>query len=182
MDAEQLRIEEDLRGQIGRDVHCDDLFTQMYASDASIFELPPLAVARPRTREDVAALVRYASSRSMPIYARGAGTGLAGDSLGRGLVVDFSRYFRRILAIDDETVTVRPGVALPQLNERLQKAGGIFGRDPANEQVTTMGSVIALDGSGSHWPVYGSARSHVRELEVVLADGKIVRLSRHAVP
>lgn len=182
MDAEQLRIEEDLRGQIEGDVHCDDLFTQMYASDASIFELPPLAVARPRTREDVAALVRYASSRSMPIYARGAGTGLAGDSLGRGLVIDFSRYFRRIIAIDDETVTVQPGVVLAQLNDRLQKVGRLFGPDPSAEQVTTMGSVIALDASGSHWPVYGSARSHVRELEVVLADGKIVRLSRHALP
>jgi FAD/FMN-containing dehydrogenase/Fe-S oxidoreductase len=182
MDAEQLRIEEDLRGQIEGDVHCDDLFTQMYASDASIFELRPLAVARPRSREDVAALVRYASSRSLPIYARGAGTGLAGDSLGRGLVVDFSRYMRRILALDDQTVTVQPGVVLGQLNERLQKAGRTFGPDPANEQVTTMGSVIALDGSGSHWPAYGSARRHVRELEAVLADGQIVRLSRHAVP
>jgi FAD/FMN-containing dehydrogenase/Fe-S oxidoreductase len=182
MDAEQLRIEEDLRGQIEGDVYCDDLFTQMYASDASIFELRPLAVARPRTREDVAALVRYASSRSLPIFARGAGTGLAGDSLGRGLVVDFSRYFRRILAVDDDSVVVQPGVVLGQLNERLLKIGRIFGPDPAAEQVTTMGSVIALDASGSHWPVYGSARSHVRELEVVLADGKIVRLARHALP
>jgi FAD/FMN-containing dehydrogenase/Fe-S oxidoreductase len=180
MDAEQNRIEEDLRGQIKGDVHCDDLFTQMYATDASIFELTPLGVVRPRSREDVAAIVRYASSRGIPLFARGAGSGLAGDSLGRGLIIDFSRHMRRILSIDDETVTVQPGVVLGSLNERLHKVGRIFGPDPASEQVTTMGSVVALDASGSHWPAYGSARRHVRELEVVLADGQIARLGRHS--
>jgi FAD/FMN-containing dehydrogenase/Fe-S oxidoreductase len=182
MDAERLRLEEDLRGQIAGDVHCDDLFVQMYASDASLFELPPLGVVRPRTRNDVAAVVRYASSRGIPLFARGAGSGLAGDSLGRGLVIDFSRYFRRILSIDDETATVQPGVGLAQLNERLRKIGRLFGPDPASEEVTTMGSVIALDASGSHWPAYGSARRHLRELEVVLADGQIVRLRRQPLP
>lgn len=182
MDAEQLRIEEDLRGQVDGDVRCDDLFVQMYASDGSIFETPPLGVVRPRTREGVAALVRYASTRGIPLFARGAGTGLAGDSLGRGLIVDFSRYFRRILAYGDDTVTVQPGVVLAQLNQRLAKRGRQFGPDPAADQVTTVGSVVALDASGSHWYAYGSARSHVRELEVVLADGQIMRLSRHSVP
>lgn len=182
MDAEQLRIEEDLRGQIAGDVHCDDLFVQMYASDASIFEVPPLGVARPRTAGDVSAIVRYAAERGIPVFARGAGSGLAGDSLGRGLVIDFSRHLRRIIAIDDNSVTVQAGVVLAQLNERLARHGRQIGPDPAAEQTTTIGSVVALDASGSHWPVYGSARRYVRELEVVLADGQIVRLSRHQVP
>lgn len=182
MDAEQLRIEEDLRGQVDGDVRCDDLFVQMYASDGSIFETPPLGVVRPRTREGVAALVRYAHARGIPLFARGAGTGLAGDSLGRGLVVDFSRYFRRILSYGEDTVTVQPGVVLAQLNQRLAKRGRQFGPDPAADQVTTIGSVAALDASGSHWYAYGSARSHIRELEVVLADGQIVRLGRHELP
>ena len=180
MDAEQLRIEEDLRGLIAGDVHCDDLFVQMYASDASIFEVPPLGVVRPRNRDDVAAVVRYAAERGLSLYPRGAGTGLAGDSLGRGVVVDFSKYLRRIVAVGDDSVTVQPGVVLAQLNDRLAKDGRIFGPDPANVQVTTMGSVVALDGSGSRWPVYGSTHQHVRELEVVLADGQVARLSRHA--
>ncbi len=182
MDAEQLRIEEDLRGQVDGDVRCDDLFVQMYASDGSIFEMPPLGVVRPRTRDGVAALVRYAGSRGIPLFARGSGTGLAGDSFGRGLIVDFSRYFRRIVAVGEDTVTVQPGVVLAQLNSRLAKDGRQFGPDPAADQVTTMGGVVALDASGSHWYAYGSARSHVRELEVVLADGQIVRLGRHELP
>jgi FAD/FMN-containing dehydrogenase/Fe-S oxidoreductase len=179
MDAEQLRIEEDLRGQIGGDVHCDDLFVQMYASDASIFEIRPLGVVLPRSREDVVAVVRYAAERGIPIYPRGAGTGLAGDSLGRGVIVDFSKYLRRIVAVDESTATVQPGVVLRQLNDRLAKDGRCFGPDPSGIDVTTMGSVVAIDASGSRWPVYGSTHRHVRELEVVLADGQVVRLSRH---
>ena len=179
MDAEQLRIKEDLRGQIAGDVYCDDLFVQMYASDASIFEIPPLGVVRPRSRDDVAAVVRYATDRGIALYPRGAGTGLAGDSLGRGLIIDFSRYLRRIASVGEDAVTVQPGVVLAQLNDRLKKDGRIFGPDPSGIEVTTMGSVVALDASGSRWPAYGATHRHVRELEVVLADGQIARLSRH---
>ena len=180
MDAEQIRIRDDLRGQLDGDVHCDDLFVQMYASDASIFEISPLGVALPRHRDDVVAIVRYAAERGIPLYPRGAGSGLAGDSLGRGIVVDFSKHMRRILAVGDDYAVVQPGVVLAQLNERLARSGRIFGPDPAGIEVTTLGSVVALDASGSRWPAYGSTRSHVRELEVVLADGQVARLSQHA--
>jgi len=180
MDAEQIRIRDDLRGQLDGDVHCDDLFVQMYASDASIFEIPPLGIVLPRHRDDVSAVVRYAAERGIPLYPRGAGSGLAGDSLGRGIVVDFSKHMRRILAVGDDYAVVQPGVVLAQLNERLARAGRIFGPDPAGIEVTTLGSVVALDASGSRWPAYGSTRSHVRELEVVLADGQVARLSQHA--
>src|SRR5690606_29401842 len=179
MDAEQIRIRDDLRGQLDGDVHCDDLFVQMYASDASIFEIPPLGIVLPRHRDDVAAVVRYAAERGIPLYPRGAGTGLAGDSLGRGLVIDFSRHMRRILSVGEDTVTVQPGVVLAQLNDRLRKDGRLFGPDPSGIEVTTLGSVIALDASGSRWPAYGAAHRHVRELEVVLADGQLARLSQH---
>ena len=179
MDAEQLRIRDDLRGQLEGDVHCDDLFVQMYASDASIFEIPPLGVVLPRHRDDVAAVVRYAAERGIPLYPRGAGSGLAGDSLGRGIIVDFSKHMRRIISVGDDHAVVQPGVVLAQLNERLARTGRIFGPDPAGIEVTTLGSVVALDASGSRWPAYGSTRSHVRELEVVLADGQVTRLSQH---
>ncbi|MCC6494073.1 MAG: FAD-binding protein [Pirellulales bacterium] len=179
MDAEQLRIEEDLRGQIGGDVHCDELFVQMYASDASIFEVPPLGVVRPRSTDDVAAIVRYAAERGIALYPRGAGAGLAGDSLGRGLIVDFSKNFRRILALGEQTATVQPGIVLASLNERLRRQGRLFPPDPAALEITTIGSMIARDASGSRWPAYGSTRNYVEELEVVLANGQAARLSQH---
>ena len=181
MDTEQQRIEEDLRGQIAGEVRCDDLFVQLYASDASIYEVAPLGVVRPRTVEDVIATARYAAANNISLHARGSGSGLAGESLGRGLIVDFSRYMRRILDVGEQTVRVQAGVVLDDLNRQLATTGRKFGPDPATSHVTTMGGVISLDGAGSHWPAYGSARQHVESLEVVLASGKLVELSTHDV-
>ena len=112
MDPEQQRIEEDLRGLLQGDVRCDDVFTQLYASDASIYELRPLGVVRPRTVDDVVATVRYAAENHLPIHARGAGTGLAGESLGRGLVSISRAIFAASWPIDDDRVRVQPGVVL----------------------------------------------------------------------
>jgi FAD/FMN-containing dehydrogenase/Fe-S oxidoreductase len=181
MDPEQQRIQEDLRGLLKGEVRCDELFTQLYASDASIYELRPLGVVRPRSADDVVATVRYAAENHLPIHARGAGTGLAGESLGRGIVLDFSRYFRRIVADEGDQVRVQPGVVLAALNRHLARSNRLFGPDPAMRSVTTMGSVVAIDAGGSHWPRYGSARRHVTELQIVLATGEALRVGRHAV-
>lgn len=181
MDVERQRIEEDLRGQITGEVRCDDVFVQLYATDASIYEVAPLGVVRPRTIEDVIATVRYAAANEIPLHARGSGSGLAGESLGRGLIVDFSRYMRRVLEIGETTARVQAGVVLDDLNRQLASRGRKFGPDPATSHVSTMGGVISLDGAGSHWPVYGSARKHVESLEVVLASGDLVEVSTHDI-
>lgn len=181
MDKQQERIQADLRGLLRGEVRCDDSFVQMYATDASIYQIVPLGVARPRGSDDVQAIARYASENLLPIHARGAGTGLAGESLGPGLVVDFSRRMRRIVSLEGDTVTVQPGVVLGQLNRYLASFGRQFGPDPATGGVTTMGSVLALDNSGSNWLKYGSARRHVKSLQVVLADGETFEASQHVV-
>ena len=90
MDQERERIQADLRGVIDGEVRCDDLFLQMYASDASVYEIRPTGVVRPRSLSDVVACVQYAAENNLPIHARGAGTGVAGESLGPGLMLDFS--------------------------------------------------------------------------------------------
>ncbi len=182
MDPDQQRIEEDLRGRLQGDVRCDDLSTQLYASDASIYEVRPRGVVRPRSVTDVIATVQYAAENGLTLHARGAGSGLAGESLGRGLVVDFSRYLRRVSPTDDNRVRAQAGVVLAALNQRLASRGRLFGPDPAMGRITTVGSVVAIDAAGSHWPRYGSARRHVNELEVVLADGERLRVGRHPVP
>ncbi|MEC7564109.1 MAG: anaerobic glycerol-3-phosphate dehydrogenase subunit C [Planctomycetota bacterium] len=178
MDQERVRIQEDLRGVIDGEVRCDDLFLQLYSSDASIYQVQPIGVIRPRHVHDVVASVQYASEHGISIHARGSGSGLAGESLGSGLVIDFSHYMRRILGFDGESVRFQPGVVHARLNRYLHGHNRIFGPDPSTGQVTTMGSVLALDNSGSHWLKYGSARSHVEELEVVLSDGTVLRLGR----
>lgn len=181
MDPQRERIQADLRGLVAGEVYCDDAFTLMYASDASIYQVRPLGVVRPRGVADVQAVVRYAAEQGIPLHARGAGTGLAGESLGSGLVLDFSRSMRRIVRLDSETVTVQPGVVLGQLNRYLAAFGRQFGPDPATGGVTTLGSVLALDNSGSNWLRYGSARRHVVRMQVVLADGTLLEAGRHPV-
>lgn len=181
MDPERYRIQSDLRGLLEGEVRCDDVFVQLYASDASLYEIRPLGVVRPRGVKDVSALVQYAAENNLPLHPRGAGTGLAGESVGPGLVVDFSHSMRRILAVGEDTVRLQPGVVHAQLDRHLSHYGRLFGPDPATRSVTTMGSVLALDGAGSRWMKYGSARSHVVSMQVVLADGSIVTVGKHRV-
>src|SRR5438128_3861999 len=181
MEPLRERIQADLRGLLSGEVFCDDHFTLMYASDASIYQMRPLGVVRPQGLADVRAVVRYAAEQSLPIHPRGAGTGLAGESLGPGLVVDFSRAMRRIIGTSGDTVTVQPGVVLGQLNRYLAAFGRQFGPDPATGGVTTMGSVLALDNSGSNWLLHGSARSHVVNMQIVLADGETIEAGVHPV-
>ena len=182
MDQERERIQADLRGLLNGNVHCDDLYVQLYASDASIYEIPPLGVVQPRGLSDVVACVEYAAENGLSIHARGAGTGLAGESLGPGLVLDFSHFMRRILQWDGERIRIQPGVIHGQLNRFLGRFGRVFGPDPATGVVSTMGSVISLDGAGSRWLKYGSARGLVESLQVVLSDGTVIQAKAQPVP
>lgn len=182
MDAERKRIEEDLRGQLAGTVRCDDLTVQLYASDGSIFEIPPLGVVCPRNVEDVVATVRYAAENDISLHPRGSGSGLAGGALGPGLVVDFSRYMRRAIGLGEEKVRVQSGMVLAQLNHQLASARRVFGPDPANKEVTTLGSAVALDASGSRFNCYGSTRQHVEAVQLVLANSEVVELTNHQLP
>ena len=129
MDQERQRIQEDLRGLISGDVRCDDLTVQLYASDASIYQIPPLGVVCPRNVHEVVACVNYAADNGIPIHPRGAGTGLAGESIGQGLVIDFSHSMRRVLEVNDDTVRIQPGVVHGLLNRTLAARGRVFGPD-----------------------------------------------------
>jgi FAD/FMN-containing dehydrogenase/Fe-S oxidoreductase len=178
MEIDRQRIQADLRGLIEGEVYCDDLMAQLYATDASVYEISPLGVVRPRGVEDVVRCVQYAVEHGLALYPRGAGSGLAGESLGRGLILDFSRFMRRILSTDYPHVTVQPGVILAELNRTVGQAGYLFGPDPATRSVSTIGSALSVDSSGSHFPKYGSAGDKLVSLQVVLASGEVVRLEK----
>ena len=178
LDPQRERIQDDLRGLVDGEVRCDDVFLQMFAGDASIYEIRPLGVVRPRSTADVVACVQYAAQKQFPLHARGAGTGLAGESLGPGLVIDFSRHLRRVVGTGEAQVRVQPGVVHERLNKHLRDFGRQFGPDPAGSRVTTIGGVLGVDGSGSRRLKYGSARRHVLGLRVVLADGTVLEVGR----
>ena len=138
MDPERARIQADLSGQLEGEVRCDVTFLQMYASDASIYEMIPLGVVRPANTDDVVACVKYAEENEISIVPRGAGSNVAGACVGQGLVLDFSYSMRRVQSVGRNTVTVQPGVVLGELNRQLKPHGQMYAPDPATRNVTTM--------------------------------------------
>ena len=180
MDIERQRVQDDLRGIVGGEVFCDPIMSQLYASDASIYQIQPLGVIRPRTVADVIATVQYAAEHELPVHPRGAGSGVAGESLGPGLIIDFSQHMRRIeLGSNDDCVTVQSGTALSVLNRTLRQRGRWYGPDPVTRSVTTMGGVLATNASGSHYLRSGSARDTIESMRIVNIEGELVELSKH---
>src|ERR1700722_2405907 len=161
------------------DVAFDNLTRQLYATDASIYQVEPAAVAFPRNANQASAIIRAAADASVSVIPRGAGTGLIGGALGEGIIIDFSRHNRRIsdLNLEKRTVRVGAGVVLDQLNAFLKPHGFCFGPDVATSSRATLGGMIANNSSGSHVPFYGVTADHVVSLEIVLADGRIAETS-----
>ena len=173
MDTRQSRLVEDLQDAFGGELSVDPVQCALYASDGSLYQIIPDAVACPRTSEDVVHLVRYAAEHHWPIIPRGSGSGVAGGALGRGIVVDFSRHMHGIEVLDDEYVRVQAGVVLDELNLKLRPLGRYFPPDPSNSAVTTIGGMLAVDAAGSHAISVGSTRDHVQRLEWVSASGDL---------
>src|SRR5271167_2078511 len=153
------------------DVAVDNLTRQLYATDASPYQVVPLAVAFPKNPSQASSIIQAAAQVGVPVIPRGAGTGLSGGAIGEGLVVDFARHNRQIFEFDKERRTVRvgPGVVLDQLNNFLKPHRLCFGPDVATSSRATLGGMIANDSSGSHAPVYGTTGMHVNELQIILA-------------
>src|SRR5437763_4614605 len=153
----------------------DDLTRQLYATDASLYQLEPAAVAFPSSAQEASAIIRAAADANVPVTPRGAGSGLSGGAIGDGLIVDFSRYNRQITDLNLEARTVRAGagVVLDQLNAFLKPHGFCFGPDVATSSRATIGGMIANDSSGARVPVYGTTADHIVSQELVMADGSI---------
>src|SRR5437879_11254346 len=132
----------------------DNLTRQLYATDASIYQIEPVAVAFPRHAKQARAVIEAAGQAGIPVITRGAGTGLVGGAIGEGLVIDFARHNRQITDLDTErrTVRVEAGVVLDQLNAFLRPEGFCFGPDVATSSRATLGGMIANNSSGSHTP------------------------------
>jgi FAD/FMN-containing dehydrogenase/Fe-S oxidoreductase len=182
VDERRGRIHDDLRGIIEGELLFEPLERAPYAHDAGLYEVDPLGVVAPRTEADVVNLVRYAAEGGLAVHPRGAGTAVAGEALGEGLVVDFSRHFRRIVAIGPEAVVVQPGVVLDVLNDQLAPLGRRLGPDPIGSESCTIGGMIGLDAAGPRALRYGTTGDHVERLRAVFAHGEVAELGREPWP
>src|SRR3954451_8133252 len=162
----------------------DDAYTRhLFAADASLYAIEPLAVAFPRDADDVAAAGGVCARLGVPIVPRGGGTSLAGQTAGgRGLVLDCSRHMHAIGPIVDQHVRVEPGVVQEDLNRAAKRFGLGFGPDTSTSNRATLGGMIGNNSSGSESIVYGTTVDHVQELEVVLSDGSRTTFSATSSP
>ncbi len=160
------------------EVAFDNLTRQLYATDASHYQIEPLAVAFPRDARQASSIIQAAQQAGVSVIPRGAGTGLVGGAIGDGVVVDFSRYNRLVTEfdVDKHTVRVGAGVVLDQLNNFLRPQGYAFGPDVATSSRATLGGMIANNSSGARCALYGTTVEHVVELEIVLSDGKVLKV------
>ncbi|RZV60386.1 MAG: FAD-binding oxidoreductase, partial [Flavobacteriaceae bacterium] len=165
----------DLQHRMMGELLFDDLHKAIYATDASVYRKLPIAVAYPRNEEDIKTLIHFAHQQKTSLIPRTAGTSLAGQCVGEGIVVDVSRHFTRIIDIDEKnkTVTVQPGVIRDELNDYLKPFGLFFGPNTSTSNRCMIGGMVGNNSSGTTSIKYGVTRDKVIKLRTLLSDGSI---------
>jgi FAD/FMN-containing dehydrogenase/Fe-S oxidoreductase len=175
-DVDRPGLVADLDGRVEGEVRFDEYTRQLYATDASAYEVTPIGVVFPASTEDVASVMHYCAEREIPVLPRGGGTSLAGQTVNRAVVLDFSRHMTDLLDVDTdaETARVQCGTYIGDINAELEDAGLKFAPDPAWRDKSAIGGAIGNNSSGSHSLVYGMTAAYVESAEAVLADGSVV--------
>ena len=162
-----------LEKQLEGDLFYDITMRTLYATDASAYREMPLAVAIPKTIEDIKLLIRFAKNEKTSLIPRTAGTSLAGQVVGSGIIVDVSKYFTQILELNKEEnwVRVQPGVIRDELNMFLKPHGLFFGPETSTANRAMIGGMVGNNSCGSNSVVYRSTREHLLEVKALLSDG-----------
>ncbi len=176
MQSAVVDIANQLRVTIKGDVLSEEWQRAMYATDASSYEIMPLVVVLPKNKDDVIKIVKFAQKNKVPVIARGGGSGLAGQAIGAGIVVDFTRYMNDILEINtkENYVTVQPGLIKSKLDFELRKHGKFLPPDPSTSDYCSIGGMLANNGCGPRTVKYGAMIDYVLSLQVVLCNGDII--------
>src|SRR6516162_3473027 len=164
-----------LAAELEGTLHVDETIRKLYATDASVYRELPQAVALPKTEKDICKLVQFARERGTSLIPRTAGTSLAGQVVGAGIIVDVSRHFTRILEIDParRRVRVQPGVVRNELNLALAPHGIFFAPETSTQNRCMIGGMVGNNACGANSVVYGSTREHLVSVRAVMSDGSI---------
>src|SRR5580698_5044712 len=168
--SEQLNL---LASQLEGELYHDETTRTLYATDASAYREFPQAVAVPRTIADIKKLIEFAHAEKTSLIPRTAGTSLAGQVVGKGIIVDVSKYFTRILELNKEEkwVRVQPGVIRDELNLFLRPHGLLFGPETSTANRAMIGGMVGNNSCGSNSIIYRSTREHLLEVTALLSDG-----------
>ncbi|WP_458209280.1 FAD-binding and (Fe-S)-binding domain-containing protein [Haladaptatus sp. NG-SE-30] len=172
-DVTRSALVTDLSARIEGDVRFDEYTRQLYATDASAYEVTPVGVVLPESTADVAAVVEYCAEREIPVLPRGGGTSLAGQAVNEAVVLDFTVAMDSVVDIDpdDRRARAQAGTVLAELNEAVAPHGLKFAPDPAAGNRSALGGAIGNNSTGAHSLKYGKTDAYVEEIEVVLSDG-----------
>jgi FAD/FMN-containing dehydrogenase/Fe-S oxidoreductase len=173
------KLEASLLGEL----HFDNLYKSIYATDASVYRKIPLGVAYPKNKQDIKTLIRFATDNKITLIPRAAGTSLAGQCVGDGLIVDISKHFTKILAFDEhkKTVTIQPGIIRDELNNFLKPFGLFFGPNTSTSNRCMIGGMVGNNSSGTTSIKYGVTRDKIIELKTILSDGSEVTFNEISV-
>ena len=171
----QKSILANLQKKLQGELHFDALHKSLYATDASVYRKIPTAVAYPKNNEDLKILIEFANQNNVTLIPRTAGTSLAGQCVGEGIVVDVSKHFTSILEFDErhKTITVQPGVVRDELNLFLKPYGLFFGPNTSTSNRCMIGGMVGNNSSGSTSIKYGVTRDKVLKIEGFLSDGTL---------
>lgn len=169
MEDRWKELSQQLEGQL----YTDDTMRMLYATDASAYQEKPLAVAIPESIDDLKKLIVFANTNHTSLIPRTAGTSLAGQVVGNGIVVDVSKNFTRIIEVNEKEqwVRVQPGVIRDELNMFLKSYGLYFGPETSTANRAMIGGMVGNNSCGSNSIVYRSTREHLLEVNVLLSDG-----------
>ncbi len=183
MNTNTALITEDLKNladQLEGDLHLDNTIRTLYATDASAYREMPLGVAIPKNEADLKKIIAFAIKNKISVIPRTAGTSLAGQVVGSGMVVDVSKHFNKILEVNQKEhwVRVQPGVIRDELNMAVKQYGLYFGPETSTANRAMMGGMVGNNSCGSNSIVYGSAREHTLEVKAILSDGSEATFNR----
>ena len=178
MKASNIHQFEKLKSAITGEIYTDITTRSLYATDASIYQVLPDAVAIARSEQDLITIVKFCTQYNIPILARGSATSLAGQTVNKGMIIDLTTHFDQIISFDAENklLTVQPGVTRDQINKYLKSSKLHFAPDPATSARATIGGMIANNSSGTRSIKYGKTIDHIHSLKILLPSGEIIQL------
>ncbi len=185
--TEANALQQELSRQIEGEVRFDTISRSLYSTDASVYQIQPVGVVLPKTRRDLVRIVEICARHRCPLTMRGGGTSQGGQAIGEGIVVDTSKYYNRVLEVNEAErwVRVEPGIVLDELNAQLAPLGLRFAPDISTASRATIGGMMANNSCGARSVIYGKTIDHVIEQTVALADGSVAHfreIPREEVP
>lgn len=184
MQNSEPSLEQLLNNELEGEVRFDKYSKALYSTDASLYQIEPIGVVVPKHKQDVIRTIQIAAEQKIPILPRGGGTSLAGQSVGKAIVLDMSKYMNQLfdVNVDEHWARVEPGIVLDELNHQLKPHGLMYAPDVATSSRANVGGTIGNNSAGSHSLIYGKTIDHVMALDLVLANGDQITASPLSFP